>query len=103
MRVNRTTFNFVRDGICEDIILTPTNLKPNPTSPDRQLALTIYRLATGCTYSTLPDLFGVSVSAASKFFNKICRLMVVSLYDRYVRLPTTDEEWQNEIGGFLEK
>ena len=68
MRVNRTTFNFVRDGICEDIILTPTNLKPNPTSPDRQLALTIYRLATGCTYSTLSDLFGVSVSAVSKFF-----------------------------------
>ena len=102
MRVNRTTFNFVRDGICEDIILTPTNLKPNPTSPDRQLALTIYRLATGCTYSTLPDLFGVSVSAASKFFNKICRLMVVSLYDRYVRLSTTGKEWQNEIRGFLE-
>ena len=102
MRINRTTFNFILDGIYEDIILTPTNLKPNPTSPDRQLALTIYRLATGCTYSTLSDLFGVSVSAASKFFNKICRLMVVSLYDRYVRLPTTDEEWQNEIRGFLE-
>ena len=28
--------------------------------------------------------------------------MAVSLYDRYVRLPTTDEEWQNEIRGFLE-
>ena len=103
MQINCAIFNLILDGIYEDIILTPTNLKPNPTSPDRQLALTIYRLATGCTYSTLPDLFGVSVSAASKFFNKICRLMVVSLYDRYVRLPTTDEEWQNEIGGFLEK
>ena len=102
MQINRTIFNFILDGIYEDIILTPTNLKPNPTSPDRQLALTIYRLATGCTYSTLSDLFGVSVSAASKFFNKICRLMVVSLYNGYVRLPTTDEEWQNEIRGFLE-
>ena len=102
MRINHTTFNFIFDGICEDLILTPTNLKPNQTSPGRQLALTIYRLATGCTYSTLSDLFGVSVSAASKFFNKICRLMVVSLYNGYVRLPTTDEEWQNEIRGFLE-
>ena len=103
MRINRTTFNFILDGICEDIILAPTNLKPDPTSPDRQLDLTIYRLATGCTSSTLSDLLGVSVSAASKFFNKICRqLMVVSLYDCYVRLPTTDEEWQNEIRGFLE-
>ena len=71
--------------------MTPTNLKPNPTSPDRQLVLTIYRLATGRTYSTLADLFGMSVSA-SKLFNKICRLMVVSLYDRYVGLPATDKE-----------
>ena len=29
--------------------------------------------------------------------------MVVSLYDRYVRLPNTDEEWQNQICGFSEK
>ena len=28
--------------------------------------------------------------------------MVASLYDHYVRLPTTDEEWQNEIRCFLE-
>ena len=28
--------------------------------------------------------------------------MVVSLYDRYVRLSTTGKEWQNEIRGFLE-
>ena len=91
MRINRATCNFILDGIYEDIILTPTNLKPNPTSPDRQLVLTIYRLATGRTYSTLADLFGMSVSA-SKFFNKICRLMVVSLYDRYVGLPATDKE-----------
>ena len=70
MRINRTKFNFILDGIYEDIILTPTNLKPNPTSHDRKLALTIYRLATGCTYSTLSDLLGVSVSAASKFFKK---------------------------------
>ena len=34
MRINRTTFNFALDGIYEDIILTPTNLKPHPTSPD---------------------------------------------------------------------
>ena len=28
--------------------------------------------------------------------------MVVSLYNCYVRLATTDEEWQSEIRGFLE-
>ena len=83
--------HFILDSIYEDIILTPTNLKPNPTHPDRHLALTMYKLATGCTYFTLSDLFGGSSFAASKFFNKICRLMV-SHYDRYVHLLTTDEE-----------
>ena len=102
MRINRTTFNFILDEIYEDIILIPTNLKPNPTPPDRQFVLTIYWLATSYTYSTLSDLFGVSVSVASKFLNKICRLMVVSLYHRYVRLPTTDGEWKNVIRGVLE-
>ena len=90
-QINRATFNFILDSIYEDIILTPTNLKPNPTHPDRHLALTMYKLATGCTYFTLSDLFGGSSFAASKFFNKICRLMV-SHYDRYVHLLTTDEE-----------
>ena len=28
--------------------------------------------------------------------------MVVSLYDRYVRLPNTDEVWLNEIRSLLE-
>ena len=62
--------------IYEVIALTHKNLKPNPTSPDRQLSLTINRLAAGCTYSTLSDFFGVSVSAASTFFNKICWLIL---------------------------
>ena len=62
--------------IYEVIALTHKNLKPNPTSPDRQLSLTINRLAAGCTYSTLSDFFGVSVSAASTFFDKICWLIL---------------------------
>ena len=72
MQINRTTFNFILDRIYKDITFTPTNLKPNPTSPDRQFALTIYRLAIGCTYFTLSDLFGVSVSAASTFLKNGC-------------------------------
>ena len=42
----------------------------------------------------------MSVSAASKFFNKTGGLMVVALYDSYVRLPTTDEEWQMKFEVF---
>ena len=68
IRINRDTFNSVLSEIHDDIVLSPTNLKPFPTPPDRQLAMTLYRFATRCTYSTFSDLLGVSVSAANKFF-----------------------------------
>ena len=88
--------------IHDDIVMSPTNLKPLPTPPDRQLAMTLYRFATRCTYSTLSDLFGMSVSGANKFFNKVCRVLVAKLYNSYVYLPSTDPEWEVEVRGFLE-
>ena len=94
--INRETYNFVLNEIHHDIVLSPTNLKPFPTCND------LYSVATGCTYSTLSDLFGVSVSAANKFFNKVCRVLVAKLYDRYVYLPSIDVEWEAEFRGFLE-
>ena len=92
IRINRETFNFVLNEIHDDIVMSPTNLKPFPTPPNRQLAMTLYRFATGCTYSTLSDLFGVSVSVASKFFNKVCRILVAKPYNRFVYLPSADAE-----------
>ena len=59
IRTNRETFNFVLNEIHDDIVMSPTNLKPFPTPPDRLLAMTLYRFTTGCTYSTLSDLLGV--------------------------------------------
>ena len=102
IRINRETFNFVLNEIHDDTVMSPTNLKPFLTSPDRQLAMNLYRFATGCTYSTLPDLFRVSASAANKFLNKVCRVLVTKLYDRFVYLRSADAEWEAEVLGFLE-
>ena len=51
---------------------------------------------------TLSDLFGVPVSEANKFFNKVCRVPVAKLYDRFAYLPSRDAEWGGEVRGFLE-
>ena len=93
--INRERFNCVLNEIHDNIVMSPTSLKPFSTP-------TLYRFATGCTYSTLSDLFGGSVSAANKFFNKVCRVLVAKLYDRFVYLPSADAEWEAEIRGFLE-
>ena len=44
----------------------------------------------------------MSISLASVTFNKVCRVLVATLYNRYVKLPRTDEEWEAELKGFLE-
>ena len=66
IRINRETFNFVLNEIPDDIVMSPTNVKPFPTHPDRQLAMTLYRFATWCTYSTLSDFFVWCVSFGCK-------------------------------------
>ena len=77
-------------------------MKPNPITPATQLAITLYRLAHGCSLSTLEDVFGWSISTNDKAFNYVCRVLAQRLYDRYVRLPETEEEWTAEIKGFTE-
>ena len=101
-RVSRATFNLILNKLEDQLRIEPTNFKPNPTSPDRQLALTLYRLGHGLSYSILEDIFGLSKEASCKFFNKVVRLIVTNFYDDYVKLPTTDEEWLSELRGFVE-
>ena len=96
MRITRTTFNNLLNILWDELVLTPTNLKPEPTTPDRQLALTLYRLAHGVTYTVLEDVFGISKESGCMFFNKVIRLIVAYIYDEYVKLPETDDEWEAE-------
>ena len=63
----RDTLNQILVKIRGKTELTPANLNPFPTTLDRQLSLTIYQLATGCSYVTLSDVFGVFVSSTSMF------------------------------------
>ena len=77
-------------------------MKPYPTPPATQLALTLYRLAKGCTFNELEDQFGLSTSTCAITFNHVCRVLVSELYDTHVRLPATDAEWEQELRGFIE-
>ena len=96
-RINRTTFNLLLNTLWDGLVLTPTNFVPEPTSPDRQLAASLYRLAHGVTYTVLEDVLGISKESGCVFFNKVIRLIVAYFYDEYVKLPETDEQWEVEI------
>ena len=101
LRINRVTFEYILREIKDKITKTATHFKPNPTPPETQLAICLYRLAHGSTYNT-GDLFGVAAPTASIIFNKVCKVLVCTLYDEYVYLPRNTNEWKKELESFLE-
>ena len=64
---------------------------PFPIEVDRQLGLTLYRLAHGVSYSTFADLFGVSMTLAERTFNQVVKIFARELYDVDIKLPATEE------------
>ena len=77
-----------------DIEKIPTNLNTFSIKPDRQLSITLHQLAHRCTYSTLANLFGVSVFLASETCNKVAKALVDHIYDPFVKMPDNDGEWR---------
>ncbi len=54
-RVNQNTFNYLLQELQESIKRETTRFKV-PVSPEIQLALTLYRLAHGCSFATVVHL-----------------------------------------------
>lgn len=102
LRINRDSFNLILNRISPMILKQPTNMVPNPIEDHRQLALTLYRMAHGCSFTVLKDVFGVSQSLATATFNKVIRVLVYCLYDEFVGLPSSEDEWVNECKSFIE-
>ena len=102
LRVSRETFDFILNEISNEIVKQPTRMKPNPTPPSTQLAVCLYRLAHGCSYLTVGDLFGIAAPTAYCIYMDVCKVLVHTLYDRMVYMPRTAEEWSEELKGFIE-
>ena len=100
--MSRDTFEFILGEIRDDISKISTPMKPHPTLPATQLTLCLYRLAHGCTFLSVGDLFRVAESTAHVIFQYVCTAIVLHLYDRLVFLPRNLEEWSHELQSFLE-
>ena len=102
LRVTRENFELNLASVGPYISKIPTNFVPHPIENHRQVALTIYRLAHGCSLSTLSDLFGVSHALAVETYNHAVRELSLRLYKRYVCTPRTDDECEEKLRGFIE-
>ena len=75
---------------------------PFPIEPHRQVGITLYRCAHGCTFSTVADIFGVSMSLAEQVLASVSRELIRNLFTEFVKMPNTEEEWRQEAIGFIE-
>ena len=64
---------------------------------ENQLALTLYRLAHGCSFIVINDLFGISKSLAVQTFNKVVRELVMNIYNDYIKLPSTCFFYKHDV------
>ena len=101
LRVSRETFELMIQTIEIYIVKEPTNMVPFPIEPHRQLGITLYRCAHGCTFSTVVDLFGVSMSLAEQVFASVSRELIRNLFTEFVKMPNTEEEWRQEAHIFF--
>ena len=101
-RLTKGNFNIILNRIEASIVKTITHLVPEPIEPNRQIWPTIYKIAHGCTFTVIDDIFGISASLATQTFNHVVRELVVNLFNEYVKIPSTEHEWINEIKGFIE-
>ena len=72
-RLTKDNFNIILNRIEASIVKTPTNLVPEPTEPNGQLRLTIYKLAHGSIFKVIGDVFGISESLATQTFNHVVK------------------------------
>ena len=101
LRVSRDTFQFLLHTIADYIKKETTPFK-KPTSPELQLALTLYRLSHGCTYATVGDQFDVGTSTACTIFISVVKTIVKKMYDNFVVSPKNEKELKAELTLFLE-
>ena len=68
------------------IVKEPTNMVPFSIESHRELGITLYRWAHGCTFSTVADLFGVLISLAEQVFASVSKDLIRNLFTEFVKM-----------------
>lgn len=96
-RVSRNIFNFVLNGIANNLRkATRTEL---PVSPACRLAICLYRLARGDYYYTLSEMSGLGVATIQGIVIEVCQAIVLNLWQDAVtrHFPSSEEQLRKKI------
>ncbi|XP_020905164.1 protein ALP1-like [Exaiptasia diaphana] len=100
--VKRDSFNVICEELAPSIEKHYTNYRK--AIPVRvRVAITLYRLGDTAHFRTISNLFGVGKSTVCSIVREVCQAIVDVLLLRYIQLPNSRQQIQEEIDGFKER
>lgn len=97
-RVNRNTFAYICGVVGPDMRKQNTIFR-QAISVEKRVAIALWRLATGNSYRTIGQTFGVGRATAMKIKDSFCFSLVSNAND-YIKFPITEAETRKCIQGF---
>ena len=89
-RMSEETFLYVCNKLRSFIAREDTKMKL-AVSTEKQVAITLWRLATNSDYRTIGHLFGIARGTVCVIINEVCCVIVRLMLRHYVKIPTGED------------
>uniref|UniRef100_A0A1B0DHP6 Uncharacterized protein n=1 Tax=Phlebotomus papatasi TaxID=29031 RepID=A0A1B0DHP6_PHLPP len=91
-RMSRESFWKLVGLLREDLQHRPNPISTRlPVPPEKQAALTVYRLASCAEYRVVGDVFGIHKSTVCQYFHRVVKCINRKLLVRQIRMPNQHE------------
>ena len=98
--MSRDTFQYLCDQL-KPLIQKQDTRTRRSVSTERQVAITLWVLATPAEYRSVAHLFGLARCTVCKIVNETCRAIVQKLLPVYIRFPSGNS-LADAVRGFME-
>jgi hypothetical protein len=89
-RMSRHSFNKLHNLLSPHIEKRKTNFR-QPICSELRLAIFLYHISHGCSYTVLTNLFGIGKSTASSIIGDVSQAIITHMGRRYIRFPSTEQ------------
>lgn len=91
-RVSKELFHSICDALREKLSPLPNFLSTKiPCSVEKQVGMTLYKLASCCEYRAVGDTFGVHKSTVHKYFYRVIKAINSTLMTSFIKMPNEED------------
>ena len=102
MRMPPAMFDEIVTRLTPRLTKPKINFRPN-LEPGLKVAITLRHLASGTKYTDMQYAWRVPHNTISKVVREVCEAIVEEYLDEQMTCPTTEEEWRQIAGDWLQR